>query len=42
MEALVVLIFIVAAFVVLDLLAPIAGADSRPGYGDDHRRPIVS
>jgi hypothetical protein len=40
MEALIVL-FLIVGLVELGSLALIAGADSRPGYGDDHRRPVA-
>jgi hypothetical protein len=38
MEAFLTVITIVAALVVLDILAVIAGADSRDGFGDDALR----
>jgi hypothetical protein len=42
MEALIVLTILVVGIIVFDVLAVLGGADSRPGYGDDHRRPIAS
>lgn len=41
MEAIMVL-FLIAGLAVLGMFAVVAGVDSRPGYGDDHRRPILS
>jgi hypothetical protein len=42
MEALIVLTVIIVGIVAFDVLAVLGGADSRPGYGDDHRRPLAS
>jgi hypothetical protein len=41
MEALILIIVIVAALVAFDLLADRFGVDSRDGIGDDHGRRVA-